>query len=63
MANDWKKLHRLLRDQGCNIVRAGSGHYKVYYQGKVVSSLPASTGRPRSMLNQLAQLRRAGLKV
>lgn len=60
MANsDWSKLRRALRDFGCEEKMGGNGsHIKIYFQGRLISSLPGTPSDSRAMANTLGELRR-----
>lgn len=59
----WKQLRQQLKDQGCECVLGGNSHYKVYRNRELISVMPNSPSDPRALRNQLAHLRRKGLKV
>lgn len=59
---DWKQLRRRLKDQGCDCI-LGNNHYKIYRDRELISVMPRSPSDPRALRNQLAHLRRKGLKV
>jgi hypothetical protein len=60
MANsDWKKLREALKDFGCSEeMPTGGSHIKVYFDGRLITSLPGTPGNNRAIPNTLAELRR-----
>lgn len=56
-------IHRI--EEAGGEVRPGrrGGHWKVYYEGRLIASLPATPSDWRSELNDIAQMRRAGLPI
>ena len=39
------------------------GHYKVFFEGRLIASLPATPSDWRSERNDITQMRRAGLPI
>ena len=61
---DIKQLVRWLKDNDYEVVYGGTGHLKVFADGRQISSLPATpSGGQRSMQNAISQLRRAGVAI
>lgn len=56
--DEWKRLRRDLQAAGFDLVVGKSGHYKVYLDGKLRYSLPATSSDYRCLLNVKKQLRR-----
>jgi hypothetical protein len=57
--SDWSKLRKALREFGCEERMGGNGsHIKIYFQGRLISSLPGTPGDNRAMANTLGELRR-----
>lgn len=48
---------------GATVVRARSGHWKVYLGARLVTTIASSSSDVRSIRNARASLRRAGLEV
>jgi hypothetical protein len=59
----WSAMRRQLEDQGCEIRVSGGNHYKIYFNGKFVATMPNSPGDHRGLLNQRSQLRRLGFII
>lgn len=59
--SEWKQLHKKLEQLGCTVRRAGSGHWKVYQEGRMVLVLPSSASDHRSIRNAQALLKRLGI--
>jgi len=60
-ATEWKKLRRKIKEQGFRIEE--SRHIKIFDGDQLISVMPSSPGRGRALRNQIAQLRRVGIKV
>jgi len=60
MADDVQILIRKLKEQGFTVAQAKNSHYKVYKDGRLVGTLPATPGDWRSLRNSIAVLRRNG---
>ena len=60
MANaDWKQLRKVLQEHGCQEKMSGGGsHIKIFFEGRLITSLPGTPGDNRAMENTLADLRR-----
>lgn len=66
MSTDERALRRRLsRIDGCELVWSkGTAHWKVYWQGRLVTTISGSPGGGRrSLENLLSQLRRAGIPI
>ena len=57
-----KKLMKALEKQGFECEIGGSGHPKVYREGKFITSLPSTPSDWRSLKNALALLKREGFR-
>lgn len=64
MARRESELIRRLRELGCQVESSGSSHWKVWWQGRMITVL-TGTGRDvgHRKQNELAQLRRAGIPI
>lgn len=60
---DTLALVRAIRRAGGTVIHAKSGHFKVYLDGHLVTTLAVSSSDVRSIRNARAVLRRAGLTV
>lgn len=61
-----KEIRRLvvaIEAAGGHVVRAKSGHFKVYLNGHLVTSLPGTPSDWRGLKNTRALLRRAGVQL
>lgn len=63
IANEIKELLGKLEKQGCTIVRTRRGHYKVFLDGKWITTLAGTPSDWRSLRNSLAPLKRAGVRL
>ncbi|PZG47459.1 hypothetical protein C1I98_13390 [Spongiactinospora gelatinilytica] len=54
------EIIRALTRQGFEVTMGGSGHWKVYKDGHLIGSLPATPSDDRGVRNAIAVLRRAG---
>jgi hypothetical protein len=62
--DDVDLLLHLSWEQGCDIVKAGNGHFKVYTpDGGVMIPIPATPSGYRTVRNKRAQLKRAGIDL
>ena len=61
--SEWRKLRSRLRSAGYRVEGGGDRHYKVYWGDRLVSTMPSSPGEGRGLRNQLAQLKRRGVKI
>lgn len=61
--NEWKNLRRKLEQQGLDVVKSRSSHWKVYQGKRLLTSMPSSSGGGRGLANAVAQLRREGFDV
>jgi hypothetical protein len=62
--NDTKQLISVLESQGLQVVRGGSGHFRVFRDGRQIASMACSpNGGKRGLQNAVAQLRRAGVEL
>lgn len=63
--DETKALIRKLRQiPGVEVVKAKrNSHLKIYRDGKLISSMPASPSCTRGKLNQLAHLRKQGIRI
>jgi hypothetical protein len=57
----WRQLERDAEDRGWTVERTGSGHVKWTSPGGQAVSTACSPSDPRTVDNDLARLRRAGL--
>ncbi len=57
---EWKKLANFLVEFGCELEMGpgGGGHVKVFYDNRLITSMPGSPGDNRAMSNTLGDLRR-----
>lgn len=56
------RLVRRLEGLGCKCRQSKrNSHWKVYYNGRMISSIASTPSDPRSMQNTLRDLERAGL--
>jgi hypothetical protein len=62
-STEWKKLRQTAQDQGLRVEGGGRRHWKFYRGDEMVCTMPNTPGRGRALLNQKAQLRRAGVKL
>lgn len=60
---DTLHLVRLIRRAGGTVVHAKSGHFKVYLNGHLVTTLSVSSSDVRSIRNARSVLRKAGLTL
>jgi hypothetical protein len=58
-----KEMIRRVEEAGGEIQRSRRGHYKVYLEGRLIGSLPATPSDRRTELNDIAMLRRNGLPI
>lgn len=59
-----KSIKRILEQHGCTLVQTKRrAHFKVYRDGKLISTLSNTPSDPRSRLNEIARLRRAGIPI
>lgn len=61
--SEWKKLRKQLKDQGAVITGGGRRHFKIHWEGRLVSVMASTAGGGRALRNQKAELRRAGIKI
>jgi len=59
---DIAKVIRELRAQGFEVKPGRSGHWKVYKDGRLIATLPATPSDVRGVRNTIAVLRRAGFR-
>lgn len=60
---EWSNLKRALIKQGCEIKMGGKGHWKVYRDGRLITTLPHSNSDVRAWLNKRSELRKLGVAV
>lgn len=60
---DVAKLAARVKDAGGDVTRGGSGHFRVYFQGRMVASMANTPSDHRALANTEAQLKRAGLPI
>ena len=58
-----REMQRRIEEAGGEVRRSKSGHYKIYFEGRLIASLPATPSDWRSERNDIAQMRRAGLPI
>lgn len=61
-----KEVRRLIAQieaAGGSVVRARSGHWKVYVNDRLVTSIPNTPSDWRGLMNTRALLRRAGIEI
>lgn len=64
MARQADQLVRQLRRKGCEVVMGGKGHWKVYFNDRLITTLPATPGgHGRTFANALSELRKAGIDI
>lgn len=63
MFNDRERHIRKLRQLGCTVRMGGKGHYKIYYQDRLITTMPSSSVNRRGWQNHVATLRRNGIEV
>jgi hypothetical protein len=58
--SDWRKLREALREYGCqeDMSNSGGSHVKIFFESRLITSLPGTPGDNRAMQNTLAELRR-----
>jgi hypothetical protein len=58
--SDWRKLRDALKDYGCveSMSNGGGSHVKIFFENRLITSLPGTPGDNRAMQNTLAELRR-----
>jgi hypothetical protein len=58
--SDWQKLRKALKDFGCEEKNASGGgsHVKLFFEGRLITSLPGTPGDNRAIPNTLADIRR-----
>jgi hypothetical protein len=52
-----------VRAAGAEVKRGGSGHWKVYLNGRMITSVAVSGSDQRGLRNARANVRRAGLQI
>ena len=59
-----REMRRRIEEAGGEVrpSRRG-GHWKIYFEGRLIASLPATPSDWRTELNDIAQMRRAGLPI
>lgn len=59
-----REMQRRIEEAGGEVrpSRRG-GHYKIYFEGRLIASLPSTPSDWRSERNDIAQMRRAGLPI
>lgn len=62
-SKDISVLVRAIRRAGGRVVQARSGHFKVYWEGRYVGSLPVSSSDVRAIHNAKSHFRKQGLPV
>lgn len=61
MNKDIKQLIVKLEKQGLELRRSGTTHWKVYRDGRLLTTLPSTPSDRRSLLNKRAELKRQGV--
>lgn len=63
IGNQTKDLLKTLEEQGCEIVHTKKNHYKIFFNGQWITTLPGTPSDWRSLRNCIAPIKRAGLHV
>lgn len=58
-----EQLLTCIRKAGGTLRRSGSGHWKVYLDGRMITTIASSPSDGRSLRNVRAVLRREGMRV
>lgn len=54
-------VKKLIRTPGVVIKEGGTGHHKVYFHGRLITTIAKTASEPRGMKNAISTLRKAGV--
>lgn len=60
---DVRSLVKAIEAAGGRVVRSKRGHFKVYIEDRLVTTLPQTPSDRRGLLNARAAIRRAGIQL